>query len=155
MSNVLVEKNKSEKVKENKMLMDSSNQSVKGKKHKSAKNLLTLIPIRTCKWSRQKKNPKLIRILKPRFDTRFGKKFGKRFNIKSTYNVNLDEYGTAVWWLMDGKQTVREIGEILMTQFGDSVEPLYPRLAAFLRILESNNLIILKTKRPKKKIKKV
>ena len=53
------------------------------------------------------------------------------------FNVNLDQYGTAVWRLFDGKLTVREIGEILKTRFGDTVEPLYARLAAFLKILKT------------------
>ncbi len=126
----------------------------KDKKKLKGKNLLDFIPVRTCKWAKQKKNEELVRILKPRFDSKFGEKIGKRMKLKETYNINLDEYGTAVWRLLDGKLTVREIGEMLETQFGDSVQPLYPRLAAFLRILESNNVIELKPKRPKKKIKK-
>lgn len=87
-----------------------------------------------------------MRIVKPRFDTKLGKKLGKRLKIKPTFNVNLDEYGTAVWRLCDGKLTVREIGELLKTQFDEDVEPLYPRLAAFFRLLEANELIDLKSK---------
>ena len=134
---------------------NSSKIRKKEQKQPKGRNLLDLVPVRKCKWSRQEKNKDNVRILKPRFDSKLGKRIGRKFNIKETYNINLDEYGTAVWRLMDGKQTVREIGEILKTQFGDSVEPLYPRLAAFLKILESNNVMILETKRPKKKLKKV
>ncbi len=124
-------------------------------KSKKPKNLLTLIPIRNCKWTKQEKNPELIRILKSRFDTKLGKSLGDKLKIKDTYNINLDEYGTAVWQLCDGKQTVKEIGEILKIQFDQAVEPLYPRLAAFFQILESNDVIILDTPPPKKKIKRV
>jgi len=142
MSRVLVEKNNEKKNKK------------KGKvsaKSKKEMNLLEMIPIRNCKWTRQKNDQQLIRILKPRFDTKFGKKIGKKLKIKNNYNINLDEYGTAVWRLCDGKLTVHEIGEHLRAQFGDDVEPLYPRLAAFLRILKSNDVIIL---RLRSKIKK-
>ena len=135
-----------------------SNSSTSRKKNRNklkGKNLLNFVPIRKYKWSRQEKNKELVRILKPRFDSKLGKRFGNKFNIKETYNINLDEYGTAVWRLIDGKQTVHEIGEMLKTEFGDSVEPLYPRLAAFLRILEANSAIELTPKRVKKKLKKV
>ena len=137
------------------LIFTSGKSKIKAYKIKSlkGKNLLTLVPVRTCKWSRQESNKELVRILKPRFDSRIGKKFGKKFDIKETYNINLDEYGTAVWRLMDGKLSVGELAEMLKTQFGASVEPLYPRLAAFLRILESNQLIIFEQK-PKKILKK-
>lgn len=127
----------------------------KDKKYLKGKNLLDFIPVRKLEWSSQEKNKDQLRILKPRFDTKLGKRMGKRLNLKETYNINLDDYGTAVWRLMDGKLTVREIGEMLKTQFGESVEPLYPRLAAFLRILETNEAMELTLKRVKKRIKKV
>ncbi|WP_455392153.1 PqqD family protein [[Eubacterium] cellulosolvens] len=122
-------------------------------KKKKGLNLLDLIPVRSYKWTRQKENKDLIRILKPRFDSKLGKRLGDKFKLNETYNINLDEYGTAVWRLCDGKLTVREIGEILKTQFADDVEPLYPRLAAFLRILESQHAIEFNMKRAKKKLK--
>lgn len=125
---------------------DSKSRTTKGKK---ARNLLKLTPIRNCKWTTQKKNPDLIRILKPRFDTKIGKKLGNRLKLKPTFNINLDEYGTAVWRLCDGKLTVEEIGEILKTQFAKDVEPLYPRLAAFLRILEANEVLKIGAKKRK------
>jgi hypothetical protein len=129
----------------------------KGQSNKSKKkiNLLNLIPVRTCKWTRQQDKPELIRILKPRFDTKLGKRLGKKFTNKGAVNINLDEYGTSVWRIIDGKLTVGEIGDNLSTEFGDSVEPLYPRLAAFLRILEGQRVIDFKKQLSKKKIKKL
>ncbi len=119
--------------------------------NKMQNNLLDYIPVRNCDWGWQEKNNKLIRIIKLRFDTKFGKKVGNKLKIKPTYNINLDEYGTAIWRLCDGKLTVREIGEMLKTQFGSDVEPLYPRLAEFLRILKINKLILLEYKPAQKK----
>ena len=123
------------------------------RKSKQKINLLTLIPVRKSKWSRQKTDPNLVRILKPRFDTALGKRVGKRLKVEETFNINLDEYGTAVWRLIDGKLTVKEIGEILKTQFDADIEPLYPRLAAFLRILEGQKVIEFKKKRAKRTLK--
>ena len=63
MSRVLVEKN------------NKKNNKRKGKvstKSKKEMNLLEMIPERNCKWTRQKNDQQLIRILKPRFDTKFG-----------------------------------------------------------------------------------
>lgn len=134
--------------------VSSKSKKKKGKNLKG-KNLLDFVPVRICKWSRQENKKELIRILKPRFDTKLGKRLGDKMNLKETYNINLDEYGTSVWRLMDGVLSVREIGEMLSTQYGETVEPLYPRLAAFLRILEANNAIELRQKRIKKKLKKI
>jgi hypothetical protein len=145
MSPALAVKNKEKTKKE---MPNSSNGSKrKATKAKKARNLLKLTPVRNCKWTTQKKNP--IRILKPRFDTKIGKKLGNRLKLKPTFNINLDEYGTAVWRLCDGKLTVEEIGEILKTQFAQDVEPLYPRLAAFLRILEANEVLKIGAKKRK------
>jgi hypothetical protein len=127
----------------------------KGKKTKKSKikNLLLLIPERNCEWKFKSDNKELIRLFKPKFETNLGNRIGKKLKIKPNLKVNLDEYGTTVWRLCDGKLTVKEIAEILKTQFGESVEPLYPRLGEFFRILESNDLIIMKSKRVKKKRK--
>ena len=147
MSSVLVVNHKAAKA-------TSKKKSTPGvRKSKQQINLLTLIPVRKSKWSRQKANPDLVRILKPRFDTALGKRVGKRLKVKETFNINLDEYGTAVWRLIDGELTVKEIGEVLKTQFDTDVEPLYPRLAAFLRILEGQKVIEFEKRRAKKILK--
>jgi hypothetical protein len=132
-------------------LMAKAGKEKKKKKGKKSRNLLTLVPIKNCKWTRQKDNPELVKLYKPKFDTKFGKKIGKKLKIKPEYTINLDEYGTAVWRLCNGKITFKEIADILKTQFGDDVEPLYERLAAFFKILESNELIIFKSEDEKKK----
>jgi hypothetical protein len=123
------------------MNMSGRKKSKKGPKNKENPNLLDMIPVRNCKWTRQKDDKTRVRILKPRFKSQLGARFGKKLSVKESINVNLDDYGTAVWRIIDGKQTVREIADILKTQFGDEVEPLYPRLGEFIRILESNDFI--------------
>jgi hypothetical protein len=135
-----------------------SNKKLKGSKSKKKDdpiNLLELIPVILYNWDFQEKYPDRVCILKPRFDTKLGKRLGKKFTDKEAFKINLDEYGTAVWRILDGKLTVGEIGEHLRTQFGDTVEPLYPRLADFLRILEGQKAIEFKRKLPKKKLKRL
>jgi len=80
----------------------------------------------------------------PRFKSRPGKAFGKLAKASPTVRVNLDEYGSAVWRLCNGKATVEQIGEVLQEQFEGDVEPLYERLQFFLAHLESNDLITYK-----------
>ena len=125
------------------------------KKTGKGKNLLDYVPVKECKWTRQKDRPDLVKILKPRFETKMGGRIGKKMKLKKTFNLNLDEYGTAVWRLCDGRLTVREVGDALKTQFGDEVEPLYFRLAEFLIILEGQKVIFLKYKPKPKKLKRI
>ena len=62
--------------------------------------------------------------------------------MKQTYRIKLDEYGSAVWKLCDGKRTVVQIGDELQKKYGKSVEPLYERLAIFIGVLKREGLIV-------------
>jgi hypothetical protein len=55
--------------------------------------------------------------------------------------MDLDEIGSSVWNMFDGKSSLLEIGKKLSSKFGDRVEPLYPRLAQFVKILYSRGYI--------------
>ena len=52
--------------------------------------------------------------------------------------IELDEYCSTVFLLIDGKKTVREIGESLEKKFGNKVYPLYERLLIFLNHIDVN-----------------
>jgi hypothetical protein len=149
------EKDKSKKKSNKDFKKNSKNTSKTKPRDRKGKNLLDFIPVRDCKWTRQKDRPELVRLLKPRFDTKLGERIGKKMKLKKTFNINLDEYGTAVWRLCDGKLTVREVGEALKIQFGEEIEPLYQRLAGFLVLLEGQESIIFKPKPKAKKIKRI
>lgn len=58
--------------------------------------------------------------------------------------IHLDSLGSYVWQLIDGEKSVADIGVPVKDRFGDVCEPLYPRLTAFIKILEQNNFIKLK-----------
>ena len=60
------------------------------------------------------------------------------------YKIRLDDIGSFIWDLCDGRKTVQEIGEQLKDKFGDKVEPLYERLGAFFQNLEKNKFITFK-----------
>ena len=57
---------------------------------------------------------------------------------KITY-IHLDENGSFVWPLIDGKRTVADIAQLVDAHFGDAAKPLYERLVKFFQILESYN----------------
>lgn len=56
-------------------------------------------------------------------------------------HIHLDEMGSFVWPLIDGKKTIADIGEIVEEHFGDEAKPVYERLAKFFQILESYGFV--------------
>ncbi|ADL08636.1 PqqD family protein [Thermosediminibacter oceani] len=68
------------------------------------------------------------------------------FNAPRKITLDLDEIGSTVWKLCDGKNTIYDIGNALSEKFGDRVEPLYPRLVKFIQMLCSGNYLFLKQK---------
>lgn len=68
-----------------------------------------------------------------------------RFRIPEYKKIELDAYGSYVFLQLDGKRTVKEIGENLEAKFGDEVNPLYERLLLFLNHVDVNCHYIEKT----------
>jgi hypothetical protein len=56
-------------------------------------------------------------------------------------DVELDKYGSSVWRLIDGNNSVYDIGQILLQEFGEKIEPVYDRLVMFLRYLNRKGWI--------------
>ncbi len=68
-----------------------------------------------------------------------------KFKIPEYRKITLDEYGSYVFSQIDGKKTVKDIGESLELKFGDKVHPLYERLLLYLNHIEVNCYYIEKT----------
>ena len=81
----------------------------------------------------------------PRFRSAVGQWFGRTLRLSDVIGITLDEVGTFIWREIDGAQDVKTIGERLAAEFGDKVDPLYPRLAGFLQSLEKNRFIRYRT----------
>lgn len=58
--------------------------------------------------------------------------------------VHLDENGSFIWPLIDGKASISELGKPVEEHFGDKAQPLYERLAKFFQILHSYGFITWK-----------
>jgi hypothetical protein len=55
--------------------------------------------------------------------------------------IHLDEMGSFIWPLIDGKKDIIKIGESVKEHFGEKAEPLYERLAKYIQTLESYKFI--------------
>jgi hypothetical protein len=67
-----------------------------------------------------------------------------RFRIPEYKKTSLDEYGSFVFLQIDGKRTVKEIGENLEAKYGEEAYPLYERLLLFLNHINVNSNYIEK-----------
>lgn len=61
-----------------------------------------------------------------------------RFRIPEYKKIDLDAYGSYVFLQIDGKRTVKEIGENLEAKFGEQVHPLYERMLLFLNHIDAD-----------------
>lgn len=65
----------------------------------------------------------------------------KLFGKPEYTQVHLDENGSFIWPLIDGKKDIIALGELVKEHFGEKAEPLYPRLAKFFEILASYGFV--------------
>ena len=55
--------------------------------------------------------------------------------------ISLEEMGSFIWPLMDGKTDITEIGKYVEEKFGEAANPLYERLAKYFQILDSYGFV--------------
>jgi len=67
-----------------------------------------------------------------------------QFRIPETTRVTLDSYASFIFLNIDGKRTVKEIGEIMDREYGEEAKPLYERLLLFLNHIEVNAKYIVR-----------
>ncbi len=58
--------------------------------------------------------------------------------------IHLEEFGSFIWPLIDGKKNIIEIGKEVEAHFGEKANPLYERLATYFQMLESYGFVDLK-----------
>ncbi len=58
-----------------------------------------------------------------------------------TSEIELDEMGSFIWKLLDGRTTVYELGKPVREQFGEAAEPLYERIVKYMQILNSYRFV--------------
>ena len=110
-----------------------------GKKKANPLNYLELTPFPV--YSYEKKEDGLVNVLVPKFTDKF---FGKYLQprLKKPYiRANLDEFGSATWQFIDGKNKVSAIAEKLVEIHGENIQPVHLRLTKFLTHLYNNGFI--------------
>lgn len=65
----------------------------------------------------------------------------KLFRKPRVSHIHLDEIGSFVWPLLDGKRDIIALGTAVKEHFGDKAEPLYERLVKYFQILDSYHFI--------------
>ena len=91
-------------------------------------------------WSTSKEG--LVQIKVPKFKSNFGKSFCKVIKKDDTFIANIDKLGSIVWKNCDGKNTVKDILEIMKKEFPDT-EDIDQRLFLFLQQMQSLSYLTL------------
>ena len=104
-------------------------------------NLFDLIPTISEHITTEKEG-ELSVITFPRFRSKFMQKYFVPKNKSATIHVRLDEHGAAVWNLIDGKRSVKEIVEILREHF-NSEENYEYRITAYFSQLHKQGFVKL------------
>ena len=113
------------------------------KKKKRQQNYLDLIPERALElsWSKDEEGIVTLEVENTGIFNRIEQKLFKR---PKYTKVHMEKYGSFLWPLIDGERTVMELADLQKEEFGEEVEPLYPRVVKYMQIMESYNFIKLK-----------
>ena len=103
-------------------------------------NLFELVPV-ISKHITTEKEGELSVIAFPRFRSRFMQKYFVPKNKSAMIRIRLEEHGTAVWDLIDGQRTVREITGALSEHFHHELNYEY-RITTYLKQLHRQGFII-------------
>lgn len=116
------------------------------KKKKKQQNYLDLIPERSPEltWSRDEEGIVVLEVENTGVFNRIAQKLFKR---PKYTKVHMEKYGSFLWPLIDGERTVMELADLQKAEFGDEVEPLYPRVVKYIQIMDSYHFITLKEKK--------
>lgn len=106
------------------------------KKNRHNENYLDRIPLRKdgIEWTCDKDGIVTINIHNKGFFNKFARLVFKKPKIT---HVHLEENGSFVWQIIDGKKNIAEIGKEVEEKFGDKAQPLYERLSKYFQMLDN------------------
>lgn len=115
------------------------------KKKKQQKNYLDLVPEKAQElpWSKDEEGIIVLEVENTGVFNRIAQKLFKR---PKYTKVHMEKYGSFLWPLIDGNRSVMELADLLKAEFGEEVEPLYPRVVKYMQIMESYHFIKQKEK---------
>jgi len=103
-------------------------------------NILEFYPFRAMQ---HEMNNGLVTVLFINPNPTFIEKIFFKKQIKKPYKIELDEFGSFIWNLCDGKSNLKKIAEKLEDEFGDKVSPVENRVTEFINQMSKNKLINL------------
>ena len=104
-------------------------------------NLLEVIPCRSEHITAEREGETIV-LSFPRLKYPWMQRFLVPKGMSKELHVKLEEHGTAVWNLIDGHRTVREIISLLARHFGEE-ENYIPRVTAYVMQLRKDGFIQL------------
>ena len=113
------------------------------KNNTSSNNYLDYIPqrVEAYKWEQDEEGNVTIFVENTGVFNRIAQKFFKK---PEESQIHLQGIGNYIWPLIDGKTNIYELGVRVKEHFGEEAEPLYERLAEYIRILEQYGFVTLK-----------
>ena len=101
--------------------------------------VLAMVPIKAdLKW--EEVNGLTVIYIKKNF-SKFEKFLHKMFRGPEMLRIPLDKYGTAVWALCDGKNTIKSICEAMWSRYKEEMEGADERIPKFIGMLRARGLI--------------
>ncbi len=113
---------------------------MKKKKEKISENYLERVPVRPAhiQWSADEAGIVTLDIENKGIANRIAQKLFRKPKVS---HIHLDEMGSFIWPLVDGKKDITGLGVLVKEHFGEKAEPLYERLAKYFQILDSYKFI--------------
>lgn len=107
---------------------------------KNKENYLEKIPSHSAdiNWSADEKGMVILDVENKGVVNRIFQKLLKKPKIS---HIHLDEFGSFIWPVIDGKKSIFDIGVIVEEHFGEKANPLYERLAKYFQILDNYKFI--------------
>ncbi|GHT51192.1 hypothetical protein FACS189440_19870 [Bacteroidia bacterium] len=110
---------------------------------KAKVNFFDLVPVISEHITTEKEG-ELSVIAFPRFRSKFMLKYFVPKNKPSIIRIRLEEHGTAVWDLIDGQRTVKEMADALAEHFNHEANYEY-RIATYLQQLQKQGFVKMLT----------
>ncbi|MGD9898945.1 MAG: PqqD family protein [Calditrichaceae bacterium] len=111
-------------------------------KPQNMNDLLQCRPVPLMEWYMDEESGRVI-IKRPRFLSPTARKIIGPFMKSSHFLVKLDELGSVVWKNCDGSNSVQNIGERLLDNFGTDLDSVWERVSKFILQLKREKFIDL------------
>jgi len=103
-----------------------------------------VVPVRNCEYE---VNNDLITVLFKKEKPFFLEKLLFKKRVGKPVKIDLDEIGSFIWKLCDGKNNISEITKIASEHFNEKIEPATERVDLFIKQMHIHKLISLYEKK--------